>query len=266
MLRRAWGYLLSLTDGTGAPITSTTHIGYINPIRYRGYYYDVETGLYYLQSRYYDAKICRFISPDAVISGIGGEILGYNQYAYCFNNPVNCEDESGNWTEWLNPAGAIRKLIKKKVAPKVQKVVNNVKEDYNNFNRNNEDENKVFKSNYFSAYKGAIVVRTPFDASFSYGIIALNTNNEDSSELNHEYGHYLQMQDKGVADYTKEIAIPSITANVLKRMGKLPYDYYGSPWESEADLLGGVTRIEDGTPWPEGSYDSYWDLIRLFGR
>ena len=76
MLRRAWGNLLSLTDGTGAPITSTTHIGYINPIRYRGYYYDVETGLYYLQSRYYDAKICRFINPDAVISGVGVPIYG----------------------------------------------------------------------------------------------------------------------------------------------------------------------------------------------
>ena len=96
----AWGNLLSLIDGNGAVITDTTHIGYINPIRYRGYYYDVETGLYYLQSRYYDAKICRFISPDAVITGVGGDILGYNRYAYCFNNPVNMEDVGGNWPSW----------------------------------------------------------------------------------------------------------------------------------------------------------------------
>lgn len=49
-------------------------------------------------------------------------------------------------------------------------------------------------------------------------------------------------------------------------MGKLPYDYYGSPWEAEADRLGGVHRTEDNTPWPDGAYHSYGDLIRMFFR
>ena len=49
-----WGKVLSVTDANGTLITDTNHIGHRNPIRYRGYYYDVETGLYYLQSRYYD--------------------------------------------------------------------------------------------------------------------------------------------------------------------------------------------------------------------
>jgi len=91
----AWGNILSLTDGTGTPITSTTHIGYINPIRYRGYYYDVETGFYYLQSRYYDAKICRFISADGYVS-TGQGILGNNMFAYCNNNPVYYIDLTGD--------------------------------------------------------------------------------------------------------------------------------------------------------------------------
>ena len=65
--------------------------------RYRGYYYDSETGFYYLQSRYYDPSICRFISADQYelllsLSKISGQI---NLYAYCNNNPVMFTDESG---------------------------------------------------------------------------------------------------------------------------------------------------------------------------
>ena len=57
----AWGNIVTVLDGSGAVITDTTHIAHINPIRYRGYYYDIETGFYYLQSRYYDPAIGRFL-------------------------------------------------------------------------------------------------------------------------------------------------------------------------------------------------------------
>ena len=80
---------------TGGSMIST--LGIQNPLRYRGYVYDHETGLYYLQSRYYDPEVGRFINADSQISGIGREILGYNQFAYCFNNPVNMSDLTGNW-------------------------------------------------------------------------------------------------------------------------------------------------------------------------
>ena len=76
-------------------------LGVHNPLRYRGYVYDAETGLYYLQSRYYNPYIGRFINADGVISGVGGDVLGYNQFAYCFNNPVNLFDIAGNWPKWL---------------------------------------------------------------------------------------------------------------------------------------------------------------------
>ena len=59
--------------------------------------YDAETGFYYVSSRYYDPEIGRFISADGEISGIGGNVLGYNLFAYCFNNPVNYSDPTGNW-------------------------------------------------------------------------------------------------------------------------------------------------------------------------
>ena len=68
-----------------------------NPLRYRGYYYDSETGFYYVSSRYYDPEIGRWINADSVIAGVGGSVQGYNLFAYCFNNPVNMSDPTGNW-------------------------------------------------------------------------------------------------------------------------------------------------------------------------
>ena len=86
----AWGKLLSVTG------SSADTIGEKNPFRYRGYYYDTETGLYYLNSRYYDPEIGRFINPDA-IAVLSGDITTYNVFAYCNNNPVNKADSSGNF-------------------------------------------------------------------------------------------------------------------------------------------------------------------------
>ena len=60
-----------------------------NPFTYRGYYYDDEIGLYYLQSRYYDPATGRFLNADGVeYLGANGDIYSYNLYAYCSNNPV----------------------------------------------------------------------------------------------------------------------------------------------------------------------------------
>jgi RHS repeat-associated protein len=70
----------------------------LNPFRYRGYYYDRETGFYYLQSRYYDPETGRFLNADGLIS-TGTGVAGYNMYAYCNNNPVNYIDPSGACSE-----------------------------------------------------------------------------------------------------------------------------------------------------------------------
>ena len=86
-----WGKLLSVTD------TSGTDIGTINPLRYRGYYYDTETGFYFLQSRYYDPTVGRFINADEYVSTEQG-ISSYNMFAYCLNDPINRFDDNGDWS------------------------------------------------------------------------------------------------------------------------------------------------------------------------
>ena len=76
----------------------------INPFRYRGYYFDEETGLYFLQTRYYDPVVGRFISRDSIEYAAPEIICGLNLYAYCGNNPVMLTDETGtmpNWLKWL---------------------------------------------------------------------------------------------------------------------------------------------------------------------
>ena len=91
----AWGRLIKTTDDSDPVLVS------YNPLRYRGYVYDRETELYYLQSRYYNLEIGRFINADNQIAGVGGEVLGYNLLAYGMNNPVNMKDLTGNWPRWI---------------------------------------------------------------------------------------------------------------------------------------------------------------------
>ena len=87
----AWGQLLSVTGDTA--------LGNKNPIRYRGYYYDSETGFYLTGTRYYDPEIGRFINADGYVS-TGQGVLGNNMFAYCGNNPVNRADPTGMfWKE-----------------------------------------------------------------------------------------------------------------------------------------------------------------------
>ena len=92
----AWGKVVSIKYANGNDINVSNHIGVINPIRYRGYYYDSETGFYYLKSRYYDPAIGRFISADSLIL-VGGSSSSLNLFAYCGNNPVNRVDYGGNF-------------------------------------------------------------------------------------------------------------------------------------------------------------------------
>ena len=100
----AWGNFTITKD--------TNTVAYINPIRYRGYYYDSDTDLYYLQSRYYDANTGRFINADEpTLIGANGGVVSNNLFAYCDNNPVNKTDRNGSFAlaigavNWWNPIG-----------------------------------------------------------------------------------------------------------------------------------------------------------------
>ena len=90
----AYGKLLAITSFSGSDLTGTNTVANNNPLRYRSYVYDTETGFYYLQSRYYDPTTCRFVNAD-VYCETGQGFNGYNMFAYCNNNPVMFSDPLG---------------------------------------------------------------------------------------------------------------------------------------------------------------------------
>lgn len=91
----SWGNILSIKNQNNEEITDKFHIAHLNPFRYRSYYYDEETNLYYLNSRYYNPEWGRFLNADGII-GTNETTAGYNLYAYCENNPINNIDSEGN--------------------------------------------------------------------------------------------------------------------------------------------------------------------------
>ena len=91
----AWGKLVKLEDSTA------NSVGTQNPFRYKGYYYDTETKLYYLQTRYYDPDTGRFINADAYATTDVGGVLSSNMFAYCENNPILRSDPTGEWVHVL---------------------------------------------------------------------------------------------------------------------------------------------------------------------
>ena len=97
-------------DAWGNILDSSGSLRNTNPLRYRGYYYDKETGFYYLQSRYYDPIVKRFLNADSY-SSTGQGFLGYNMFAYCGNNPSNALDENGESFLSLFERRMIHKLV-----------------------------------------------------------------------------------------------------------------------------------------------------------
>ena len=91
-----WGNITSVTNASGTTISDENNIAHTQPFRYRSYYYDTDSGFYYLQSRYYDPVTHRFINADGLVS-TGTGVLGHNMFVYCNNNPTNGADPSGNY-------------------------------------------------------------------------------------------------------------------------------------------------------------------------
>jgi RHS repeat-associated protein len=96
----SWGNIISIKDENGSDISNNTnHIGNINPFKYRSYYYDNETNLYYLNSRYYNSEWSRFVNADTfdVMLENTEHLLSTNLYAYAGNNPIVNVDSDGRW-------------------------------------------------------------------------------------------------------------------------------------------------------------------------
>ena len=90
----AWGAIINrqFYGASGEAV----EVDQMNPFRYRGYFYDIQSGMYYLNSRYYDPEIGRFINADGYVS-TGQGLVGNNMFAYCGNNPVIYKDLSGQF-------------------------------------------------------------------------------------------------------------------------------------------------------------------------
>ncbi len=265
----------------GSKNESDTFIGNINPFRYRGYYYDVETGLYYLKTRYYDPETGRFITIDDISYLAPDTINGLNLYAYCGNNPVMNVDPNG--TDWWNPFswdwGKIgrgvfgyaliligRLMMEINLIPSIfdgrfaiglqagfsmasyggmliaSAFDSQIENDLRNIGWNpfNADANAVGESKKVSFYKGVPVFRIKSERSGTFLGMFLGTGDggfrENPSDLvRHEWGHIFQVFALGLRKFGLYVAIPSIIGSE---------DYYRSPWEAFASIIGGVQSDE----------------------
>ena len=167
----AWG---NIKDTKGEPT-----IREINPIRYRGYVYDTETSLYYLQSRYYDPFAGRFLNADVYADTQSGTPLSTNMFAYCENNAINKSDSEGKDAWWIqspnsaNGKGHTSLLLKEKSGywwyfywgdrsvqllfigtSSLREITGKVRAQINYYNRNYS--NKFGKLYYYEEYTRAI--------------------------------------------------------------------------------------------------------------
>ena len=246
----AWG-INTIIDGSDMLLAT------LNPFRYRGYYYDTETGLYFLKTRYYDPEIGRFISIDGIEYLDPETINGLNLYAYCNNNPVMNIDPNGTWgfKGFLKKTGLFFGGLATAILGGVITLVSlpfgfipgtgvitqmgisvtaygafmmgaafddGIYADMSRIGWNpfNTDANLVLSSNKVSFYKGVPVIRYngPNNSSLSAGIIFLDKTYADVKTLNHEWGHNVQLWMLGGMNYFAFIMLPSLTGNLLSLM------------------------------------------------
>lgn len=184
----SWGNVLSIKDINNNEVIDTTHIGYINPFRFRSYYYDVETKLYYLNTRYYNPKWGKFMSPDSAI-GANQDALSNNLYLYVSNNPINNIDADGNLIIALIVTALVASAIKKSKKQSKKTKTKKVK-------TTNKSNSKIIPSVTVTAKKAATVpvmnsvLRTvAVDYSKQSGGAGTSTVHKTSSPLTLDIGY-----------------------------------------------------------------------------
>ncbi len=245
-------------------------IAELNPFRYRGYYYDEETGLYYLQSRYYDPEIGRFMTIDSINYADPETINGLNLYAYCGNNPVNNIDPEGHlFLASLLLVGAAILLFTPIGGAVVQTVVSvasyggaavasiwdeDIRNEMNaiHWNPFNGDESAVMGSNKVSFYKGVPV----FSVNNKGGSMSLGAIWFDKSQgaevLKHERGHNTQLMSMGLGNYILQIGIPSLCKNDDN-----------TPWELSASILGDSGLSSSATDKEKMNSSIYFSIATI---
>ena len=165
----AWGVCNASVESTASTLEKKV-VRTLNPFRYRGYYYDTETGFYYLQSRYYNPQWGRFLNADGYINA-NSDLIGYNMYAYCSNNPVMYTDPTGEVLSELAIAVIAGACISGGISLVVSIVAEIVERDFRWY-----DVGQVVISTVIGAAEGALTVLIP-GASIFIGAIgaALDT-------------------------------------------------------------------------------------------
>ena len=101
------GKITAVKNGSNQTITDPASLAFLNPLRYRGYVCDDETGLYYLQSRYYDPVTGRFLNADIYIDTGSGSPLSTNMFAYCENDMLYRIDGTGRDACWIQSPSSV---------------------------------------------------------------------------------------------------------------------------------------------------------------
>lgn len=186
----AWGNILSITDNIGNEITDKSNIAIKNPFRYRSYYYDEETKLYYLNQRYYNPKWGRFISSDSEIN-TNPYNIGYNLYAYCDNNPVNKVDYDGN-------SSFFGKLVKKisNAVNKVFKIINKV------IKPSKKSKNKIVKKANNLAKKAIPIIANNLTKSFLERHFYFEVGSGKGADISIPFDPSMVPEYSGYQDYT----------------------------------------------------------------
>lgn len=245
----SWGNIISITDGNDNDVSNNnTHIANINPYRYRSYYYDRETKLYYLNSRYYNPEWGRFINVDGIISS--GDTIEGNLYNYCSNDPVNNVDSSGqfsikgawNWVKekakekLMNLAFKIQKVVSKYLKTDTKKVV--IDNDRTIFGKDH-----IFK---ISEQETETTILTKGGNRNSTAGLNLNFNGDASTiELSNEYSQVNTSIEKGL--FSSSFTVTNNNNGFTLSVGKDIMDLYiqwGYTGESGNIISGDYTRVE----------------------
>ena len=147
----ACGKIEKILDGARVDVSAdTVHSGNINPIRCRSYYYDAETQLYYLNSRYYDPETGRFINSDKASMLLDCTPLDFNLFGYCRNNPLIYNDDSGQWIQMIFGAvlGAVLNGVSYLFCIVLQSIIESLSQLKKSFSKFYEKVKKQAKKKY----------------------------------------------------------------------------------------------------------------------
>ncbi|MCL2287274.1 MAG: DUF6531 domain-containing protein [Firmicutes bacterium] len=220
--------------------------GDTQPFGFTGYQWDAVAGTWYAQAREYDAYTGRFVSED-LVKGFIEAPFTLNQYAYCWNNPMNLVDLNGLWPQWVRDAGNVvidaANTVGNRIIDGVNTVADvatNLVQDVRNFDFNNSCPQVTLDSNFFSIYRGQLVIRAPLPngSSASFGIMILNPNENRTYIVQHERAHLDQLRELGLLTYIRGIAIPS----VISSLPFIPLEHHRMPWEVSADMGAGISH------------------------